>query len=189
MRLTDAFAEAYANPNPLHVIAIAVGGAAMGWSLMRLIKEIRKTERKVAAALEERNQAAFLLRQARQQEGQIREAVQELDGELEDIASRSGEVQARRDTLHQVIPRHLNLFSQAWAQGDTLFEAHICLLTGGGARGGTRTVHGYASGPKDFRNRVGARYPAATHLVIDIAPVDLDELDMAVTNLGGANQP
>ncbi|MBB6253993.1 hypothetical protein [Nitrospirillum iridis] len=190
MRLIDAFAEAYANPNPLHVGALALGGAAMAWSLKRLIGEIRKTERRVSAVLEQRNQAAFLLRQARQQEGELRTALQELDGELEDITARAAEMQASRDVLQQVIPRHLNLFSQAWSRGDTLFEAQVCLVDGGRAgRGGSRAVHGYAAGPKDFRNRLAVRFPPATHLVIDITPVDLEEVDMAVTNLGGANQP
>ncbi|TWB35906.1 coiled-coil domain-containing protein [Nitrospirillum pindoramense] len=188
MGLMDALAEAYANPDPTHVGAVAIGGAIMAWSLKRLIAEIRKTEKRVTAALEERNRAAAKLRQARIQEGELRDTLRELDGEMEEIAARAKEVEERRGTLEQVIPRHLNLFSQAWSPGDTLFEARISQVAGGG-KGGARVVHGYAAGPRDFRNRLMARFPASSYVVIDVATVDLEELDMAVTNLGVANQP
>ncbi|MEE3625611.1 hypothetical protein UCD39_16725 [Nitrospirillum sp. BR 11752] len=189
MGLMDALAEAYANPDPTHVGAVAIGGAIMAWSLKRLIAEIRKTEKRVTAAVEERNRAAAKLRQARLQEGELRDTLRELDGEMEEIAARSKEVEERRGTLQQVIPRHLNLFSQAWSPGDTLFEARISLVAGGvgGGKGGARVVHGYAAGPRDFRNRLMARFPASSYVVIDVATVDLEELDMAVTNLGVAS--
>ncbi|MDG3440971.1 hypothetical protein [Nitrospirillum amazonense] len=190
MMLSDALAEAYANPSPGHVCALAVGGAIMAWSLKRLITEVRKTERRVSAAVEERNKAAASLRQARLQEGELRTALQDLDGELEEIATRARDVEARRGTLQQVIPRHLNLFSQAWSQGDTLFEARISLVTGlGGGKSGARVVHGYAAGPRDFRNKLMARFPPASYVMVEMAAIDLGELDMAVSNLGSANQP
>ncbi|MDE1148426.1 MAG: hypothetical protein PW843_17710 [Azospirillaceae bacterium] len=189
MLLMDAFADAYANPSPLHVGALALGGAAMIYSLNRVITEIRKTERRVTAVVEERNKAAAALRAARQQEGQIKSALKEVEEELVEMTARTSEIETRKNTLQQVIPRRLNLVSQAWSSGDTLFEARVSPISGAtdGGGGGTSLVHGYAGSAREFNNRVIARFPSTTHVVLDVTAIDLDALDMAVTNLDAAN--
>ncbi|MEE3625614.1 hypothetical protein UCD39_16740 [Nitrospirillum sp. BR 11752] len=158
---------AYSNLNFVVFLILAVGGAFLAFSVRRILFKIRETERRIAAVVDEKNEAAADLRVARQQEEQLAMALKEGEDALREIAAQTEEVRSRMAVLRQTVPRPLNLVSLEWAPGDQLFEAHLRAATAprqvggsgmgrsGVGRGGgmaeAGVVHGYAPTEADFR--------------------------------------
>ncbi|MDZ5646198.1 hypothetical protein [Nitrospirillum sp. BR 11828] len=156
-------AGAYSNLNFAVFLILAVGGAFLAFSIRRILFKIRETERRIAAVVDEKNEAAADLRVARQQEEQLAMALKEGEDALREIAAQTEEVRARMAVLRQTVPRPLNLVSLEWAPGDQLFEAHLRAAVaprqvgrsgmgrGGGGMAEAGVVHGYAPTEADFR--------------------------------------
>ncbi|MDE1148430.1 MAG: hypothetical protein PW843_17730 [Azospirillaceae bacterium] len=180
----------YTNLNFAVFMVLAIGGAFLAFSVRRILNQIRRTERRIAAAVDEKNAAAADLRVARQQEEQLAAALAEGGTALRDIAQKTDEVQARMAVLRQAVPRPLNLISPAWVQGDQLFEAHLRAQgpraldrrSGGPLRGlgEAGIVHGYAANEADFRTLVTHRLAAAGYTISGVLPIALADTAAAL---------
>ncbi|WP_044562649.1 hypothetical protein [Azospirillum sp. B4] len=192
----------YSNLNFMVFIILAIGGVFLAFSIRRILRRIRETERRIAAAVDEKNEAAADLRVARQQEEQLAKALEEGEEALREIARRTEAVQHRMAVLRQATARPINLVSLEWAPGDHLFEAHLrttvtprhvgrTLGAGGMAEAGV--VHGYAPTEADFRSMVTNRLAKEGGYVISsILPISLGEEDGANatgTTPGAAEPP
>ncbi|ASG19992.1 hypothetical protein [Nitrospirillum viridazoti] len=182
----------YSNLNFMVFIILAIGGAFLAFSVRRILFKIRETERRIAATVDEKNEAAADLRVARQQEEQLLQALEEGEEALREIARRTEEVQNRMAVLRQATPRPLNLVSLEWAQGDHLYEAHLRNVVaprhvgrtvGGMAEAGV--VHGYAPTEADFRALVTNRLASeGGYIISSVLPISLGDEGPALDGAG-----
>ncbi|MEC4591544.1 MULTISPECIES: hypothetical protein [Nitrospirillum] len=188
----------YSNLNFMVFIILAIGGAFLAFSVRRILFKIRETERRIAATVDEKNEAAADLRVARQQEEQLLQALEEGEEALREIARRTEEVQNRMAVLRQATPRPLNLVSLEWAQGDHLYEAHLRNVVaprhvgghGGRTAGGMAeagVVHGYAPTEADFRALVTNRLAnEGGYIISSVLPISLGDEGPALDGAGVA---
>ncbi|MEA1675679.1 hypothetical protein [Nitrospirillum sp. BR 11163] len=184
----------YSNLNFMVFIILAVGGAFLAFSVRRILFKIRETERRIAATVDEKNEAAADLRVARQQEEQLAKALEEGEEALREIAAKTEEVRNRMAVLRQAVPRPLNLVSLEWAQGDHLYEAHLRNIVaprhlgrnvGGMAEAGV--VHGYAPTEADFRALVTNRLAnEGGYVISSVLPISLGDDGPAVDGADAA---
>ncbi|MDG3440968.1 hypothetical protein [Nitrospirillum amazonense] len=187
----------YSNLNFMVFIILAIGGAFLAFSVRRILFKIRETERRIAATVDEKNEAAADLRVARQQEEQLLQALEEGEEALREIARRTDEVQNRMAVLRQATPRPLNLVSLEWAQGDHLYEAHLRNVVaprhvgravGGMAEAGV--VHGYAPTEADFRALVTNRLASeGGYIISSVLPISLGDEGPAVDGAAPVEPP
>ncbi|TWB35903.1 hypothetical protein [Nitrospirillum pindoramense] len=190
-------AGGYSNLNFVVFLILAVGGAFLAFSVRRILFKIRETERRIAAVVDEKNEAAADLRVARQQEEQLAMALKEGEEALREIAAQTEDVRSRMAVLRQTVPRPLNLVSLEWAPGDQLFEAHLRAAAaprqvgrsgmgrGGGGMAEAGVVHGYAPTEADFRVLVTNRLAREGGYTISVVlPISLRD-DTAAAD-GGA---
>ncbi|WP_119678980.1 hypothetical protein [Indioceanicola profundi] len=176
----------------MHVVsflALALGGAGMVLSARRLHRVIKRTERRIAAAVDEKNAAAAELRLARRDEAAIRQAIEEAEEAIHGINRSTEEAEQRIEALKRQPKQVIGMADQEWQRYDRLWRVRVMnpslpsalsRMPGGQAGEQGRMVHGFARSGLEFKARVEGRFaPSAGFIVGEAEMADLETAEPA----------